>query len=71
MDIKNSVAFVTGANRSLGLELVKQLQARGAAKIYAGARMSNMNTWKPLSMNGLFREDSRSALPSFGSTIEL
>ncbi|MBB5369970.1 MULTISPECIES: SDR family oxidoreductase [unclassified Janthinobacterium] len=38
MDIKNSVAFVTGANRGLGLELVKQLQARGAAKIYAGVR---------------------------------
>ncbi|WP_296001494.1 SDR family oxidoreductase [Rugamonas sp.] len=41
MDIKNSVAFVTGANRGLGLELVKQLQARGAAKIYAGVRDVN------------------------------
>lgn len=41
MDIKNSVAFVTGANRGLGLALVKQLQARGAAKIYAGVRDVN------------------------------
>src|SRR5471030_2633816 len=38
MDIKNSVAFVSGANRGLGLELVKQLLARGASKVYAGVR---------------------------------
>lgn len=38
MDIKNSVAFVSGANRGLGLELVKALLARGAAKVYAGVR---------------------------------
>jgi NAD(P)-dependent dehydrogenase (short-subunit alcohol dehydrogenase family) len=38
MDIKNSVAVVTGANRGLGRHLAEQLLARGAAKVYAGSR---------------------------------
>lgn len=38
MNIKGSIAFVTGANRGLGLQLTEQLLARGAAKVYAGAR---------------------------------
>lgn len=38
MDIQNSIAFVSGANRGLGLELVKALLARGATKVYAGVR---------------------------------
>lgn len=38
MDIENSVAVVTGANRGLGRHLAEQLLARGAAKVYAGAR---------------------------------
>jgi NAD(P)-dependent dehydrogenase (short-subunit alcohol dehydrogenase family) len=38
MQIKDSIAFVTGANRGLGLALVQELLARGAKKIYAGAR---------------------------------
>lgn len=38
MNIKNSIAFVTGANRGLGLALVHELQARGVSKIYAGVR---------------------------------
>ncbi len=38
MQIKNSVAIVTGANRGIGLAFVKELIARGAKKIYAGAR---------------------------------
>lgn len=38
MDLKNSVAFVTGANRGLGKSFVKALQAAGVKKIYAAAR---------------------------------
>jgi NAD(P)-dependent dehydrogenase (short-subunit alcohol dehydrogenase family) len=38
MDIKNSVAFVTGANRGLGLAFAQELLARGARKVYAGMR---------------------------------
>jgi len=38
MKIQNAVAFVTGANRGLGLQLVRELMARGAKKVYAGMR---------------------------------
>jgi NAD(P)-dependent dehydrogenase (short-subunit alcohol dehydrogenase family) len=38
MKIQNSVAFVTGANRGLGLALVHELLARGAKTVYAGVR---------------------------------
>jgi NAD(P)-dependent dehydrogenase (short-subunit alcohol dehydrogenase family) len=38
MKIRNSVAFVTGANRGLGLALTRELLARGAKKVYAGVR---------------------------------
>jgi NAD(P)-dependent dehydrogenase (short-subunit alcohol dehydrogenase family) len=38
MNIKNAVAFVTGANRGLGLAYAKQLLALGASKVYAGVR---------------------------------
>jgi NAD(P)-dependent dehydrogenase (short-subunit alcohol dehydrogenase family) len=38
MDIRNSVAVVTGANRGLGRHLAAGLLERGAAKVYAGAR---------------------------------
>lgn len=38
MNIRNAVAFITGANRGLGLALVRELQAQGARKIYAGVR---------------------------------
>jgi NAD(P)-dependent dehydrogenase (short-subunit alcohol dehydrogenase family) len=38
MKIKDSVAFVTGANRGLGHAFVEELVARGARKVYAGAR---------------------------------
>lgn len=36
MRIKDCVAFVTGANRGLGLALARALLARGARKVYAG-----------------------------------
>ncbi|MBB3226593.1 NAD(P)-dependent dehydrogenase (short-subunit alcohol dehydrogenase family) [Luteibacter sp. Sphag1AF] len=38
MNIKGSVALVTGANRGLGLAFAKALLAAGATKVYAGAR---------------------------------
>jgi NAD(P)-dependent dehydrogenase (short-subunit alcohol dehydrogenase family) len=38
MKIENVTAFVTGANRGLGLALVDTLLARGAAKVYAASR---------------------------------
>ena len=38
MKIENSVVFITGANRGIGLETARQALARGAAKVYAAAR---------------------------------
>ena len=38
MQIKNSVALVTGANRGVGRQYVSQLIEHGAAKVYAAAR---------------------------------
>lgn len=48
MNIRDSIAFVSGANRGLGLSFVHELLARGAKKIYAGVRsVSNMGTDLP------------------------
>ena len=38
MEIRDSVALVTGANRGLGRAFLEELLARGAARVYAGAR---------------------------------
>ena len=38
MDIKESVALVTGANRGLGRAFAQRLLERGAARVYAAAR---------------------------------
>ena len=38
MKIDNAVALVTGANRGIGLAFTRALLARGARKVYAGAR---------------------------------
>ena len=38
MNIKDSVVFITGANRGLGLQLAKAALAAGAKKVYGAAR---------------------------------
>ena len=38
MKIEGSVVLVTGANRGLGAEFVRQLLGRGVSKVYVGAR---------------------------------
>ena len=38
MKIGNTIALVTGANRGIGLAFTRELLARGARKVYAGAR---------------------------------
>jgi NAD(P)-dependent dehydrogenase (short-subunit alcohol dehydrogenase family) len=38
MKIRDTVALVTGANRGIGLAFTRELLARGARKVYAGAR---------------------------------
>ncbi len=38
MKLDNATVLVTGANRGLGLEFARQALARGARKVYAGAR---------------------------------
>ena len=38
MKIENAVVLVSGANRGIGLAFARELLARGARKVYAGAR---------------------------------
>jgi NAD(P)-dependent dehydrogenase (short-subunit alcohol dehydrogenase family) len=47
MQIQNSTALVTGANRGIGHELVNALLLAGVRKVYAGARdLNSMNATK-------------------------
>lgn len=47
MNLKNSVALVTGANRGLGAQLVSELLAAGVAKVYAASRSAGPNPADP------------------------
>ena len=38
MQLDNAVVFISGANRGLGLAFAREALARGAKKVYAGAR---------------------------------
>lgn len=38
MNIENATVLITGANRGIGLAFARQVLARGARKVYAGAR---------------------------------
>lgn len=38
MNVRGAIAFVSGANRGLGLAFARELLARGASKVYAGVR---------------------------------
>src|SRR5215203_1782962 len=38
MKVRGAIAFVSGANRGLGLAFARELLARGASKVYAGVR---------------------------------
>src|ERR1700722_239580 len=44
MKIRDSVAFVTGANREIGLTFAQELLAGGARKVYAAARQPDRIT---------------------------
>jgi len=50
MKIRDSVAFVTGANRGIGLAFAQELLAAGARKVYAAARNP-----EHISLNGVER----------------
>jgi NAD(P)-dependent dehydrogenase (short-subunit alcohol dehydrogenase family) len=41
MQLKDTVAFVTGTNRGLGLQLITLLKQNGVTKIYAASRQGN------------------------------
>lgn len=56
MEIANSVALVTGANRGIGSTFVAELLKRGASKIYVAARDTT-------SLKELFKDGDRRLVP--------
>jgi NAD(P)-dependent dehydrogenase (short-subunit alcohol dehydrogenase family) len=44
MNIVNKTVLITGANRGLGLALVREALGRGAARVYAGTRSASQHT---------------------------
>ena len=56
MNIKDSIALVTGANGGIGSALVDELMTRGAAKVYAAAR-------RPETLNPLLEKYGSKLVP--------
>jgi NAD(P)-dependent dehydrogenase (short-subunit alcohol dehydrogenase family) len=74
MKIEGSVVLVTGANRGLGAEYVRQLLDRGASKVYAGARNieSVTNTGAaPISLDVTSASDIANAVEACGDVTML
>ena len=74
MKIEGSVVLVTGANRGLGAEYVRQLLDRGASKVYAGARdiESVTNTGAvPISLDVTSASDISAAVEACGDVTML
>jgi len=53
MQISNTIALVTGANRGLGLAFSRELVRRGAAKVYGAARHPDQVTGSAVTPVGL------------------
>src|SRR5690242_21857375 len=53
MQISNTIALVTGANRGLGLAFSRELIRRGAAKVYGAARHLDLVTESAVTPVGL------------------
>ena len=45
MTIKDKTVLLTGANRAIGQALAAQALARGAKRVYAGARSAGVSPW--------------------------
>ena len=59
MKIENAVALVTGANRGIGLAFTRALLARGARKVYAGARDPSSVTLPGVDADPARRDEAR------------
>jgi NAD(P)-dependent dehydrogenase (short-subunit alcohol dehydrogenase family) len=74
-EVKDAVAFVTGANGGLGREFVAQALERGAAKVYASARTPR-NDWgdprvSPIRLDVTSAESIAAAVADAGDTTLL